>query len=40
MYFIVFYVVYAFFAMYFVRNDKIKLWNKKTNHYVEDFNHG
>ena len=27
MYFIVFYVVYAFFTMYFVRNDKIKLWN-------------
>ena len=28
MYFIVFYVVYVFFTMYFVRNDKINLWNQ------------
>ena len=27
MFSIVFYVVYVFFTMYFVRNDKINLWN-------------
>ena len=27
MYFIEFYVVYVFFTMYFVRNNKINLWN-------------
>ena len=28
----VFYVVYAFFTMYFVRNDKIKLWNQSISY--------
>ena len=32
MYFIVFYVVYVFFTMYFVKNDKINLWNLVLQH--------